>query len=71
MGIINPSFQLQSELKRNPTINVKIPKNSGNIKFFGGFLLWDSIKSKIYFFDKLWPDIKIDDLNTIIQKIFK
>jgi undecaprenyl diphosphate synthase len=74
-SILDPDSITKEEVKDNLYSSYFIPPDliiiTGKRKFFGGFLLWDSIKSKIYFSDKLWPDIKIDDLNVIIQKIFK
>ena len=43
---------------------------TGGKQSLGGFLLWDSINSRVYFSDKLWPDFKGDDLISIIQKVF-
>ena len=72
---LDPDSITKEEIKENVYSSYFIPPDviiiTGKRKFFGGFLLWDSIKSKIYFSDILWPDIKIDDLNSIIQKIFK
>ena len=72
---LDPDSITKEEIKENVYSSYFIPPDviiiTGKRKFFGGFLLWDSIKSKIYFSDILWPDIKIDDLISIIQKIFK
>lgn len=74
-SILDPDSITKEEIKDNIYSSYFVPPDvlviTGKRKFFGGFLLWDSIKSKIYFSDKLWPDIKSDDLNEIIQKLFK
>ena len=72
---LDPDFITKEEVKDNIYSSYFIPPEviiiTGKKKFLGGFLLWDSVNSKVYFSDKLWPDIKIDDLKEIIQKVFK
>lgn len=71
---LDPDSITKEEVKDNLYSSYFMPPDviilTGKKQFFGGFLLWDSIKSKVYFSDKLWPDIKVNDLKVIIQKIF-
>ena len=74
-SILDPDSITKEEIKDNIYSSYFVPPDvlviTGKRKFFGGFLLWDSVKSRVYFSDKLWPDIKSDDLKEIIQKLFK
>ncbi|MFH1439474.1 MAG: undecaprenyl diphosphate synthase family protein [Candidatus Woesearchaeota archaeon] len=38
---------------------------------FSGLLLWDSVNARIFFIDKLFPDVKKDDVEEIIDKMAK
>ena len=73
-SILDPDSITKEEIKDNIYSSYFMPPDiiiiTGKRKFFGGFLLWDSINSKVYFSDKLWPDIKSNDLRDIIQKSF-
>ena len=72
---LDPDSITKEEIKDNIYSSYFMPPEiiiiTGKKKSLDGFLLWDSVKSKVYFSNKLWPDIKIDDLNVIIQKVFK
>jgi undecaprenyl diphosphate synthase len=71
---LDPDSITKEEIKDNIYSSYFIPPDiiiiTGGIRSLGGFLLWDSINSKVYFSDKLWPDFKVDDLTSIIQTIF-
>jgi undecaprenyl diphosphate synthase len=72
---LNPDTITLEEIKDNLYSSYFIPPEmmvvtSGTGKL-GGFLLWDSVDTKIYFLDKELPEIKKKDLVRIIQKLFK
>nr|AIF00786.1 undecaprenyl pyrophosphate synthase [uncultured marine group II/III euryarchaeote KM3_139_C07] len=71
---LDPDSITKEEIKDNIYSSYFMPPDiiiiTGGKKSLGGFLLWDSINSRAYFFDKLWPDFKGDDLTSIIQNVF-
>ena len=69
-GRLDPESITKSDIKENIYASYFLPPNliikTGTSKKMDGFLLWDSINSKIYFSNKYWPDFgKIDFLKAI------
>ena len=46
----------------------EIVLRTGHVSRLSNFLLWHSAYSELYFIDKLWPEIKKQDLLDIIEK---
>jgi undecaprenyl diphosphate synthase len=59
-GRLDPESITKSDIKENIYASYFLPPNliikTGTSKKMDGFLLWDSISSKIYFSNKQWPD---------------
>lgn len=73
-GSLDPDSITDEDIKENLYSSSLIPPEiiivNGGFQSTQGLLLWDSKYSKIYFIDKLWPELKLDDLSKIIQKIY-
>jgi len=73
-GSLDPDSITDKDIKENLYSSYSIPPEiifvDGEVQSTDGFLLWDSKYSKIYFTDKLWPEMKIEQLSKIIQKIY-
>ena len=69
-GKIDPELIDKESIKENIYTSYFLPPNlmikNGNKKETSGFLLWDSVNTKIYFTNKLWPDFdKIEFMDAI------
>ena len=56
------------------TKNIPDPEiliRTGNTQRLSNFLLWQIAYTEIFFEKKLWPDLKIEDLNKIMKKFSK
>ena len=57
---IDPELIDKNSIKENLYSSYFLPPDlmikNGNRKETSGFLLWDSVNTKIYFTNKLWPD---------------
>ena len=53
------------------TKNIPDPEiliRTGNTQRLSNFLLWQAAYTEIFFEKKLWPDLKVEDLNKIVKK---
>ena len=73
-GSLDPDSITDQDIKENLYSSYSIPPEiifvEGGVQSIDGFLLWDSKYSKIYFIDKLWPELKVEQIAKIIQKIY-
>jgi tritrans,polycis-undecaprenyl-diphosphate synthase [geranylgeranyl-diphosphate specific] len=73
-GSLDPGTITKNDVKENIYSSYFIPPDlmivNGGLQSTRGLLLWDSLKTKIYFTDKLWPEFKADYISSVISKIY-
>ena len=74
-GKVDPELIDKELIKENLYTSYFLPPNlaikNGNTKSTGGFLLWDSVKAKIYFTNKLFPDFDRTEFMDAIREYQK
>jgi tritrans,polycis-undecaprenyl-diphosphate synthase [geranylgeranyl-diphosphate specific] len=72
LGIENQPKLNKDLIKENTYSSYFIPPEliieTGKDHKFSGVLLWDSVDAKIFFIEKMFPEIKKDDFESIIDK---
>lgn len=70
-GKLNPDMISKETLKENLYTSYFIPPEliikTGKAKKLKGFLLWDSVDSRIYFADKYWPEFSKSDFQNALD----
>ena len=74
-GKLDPDLIDKDSIKENLYSSYFLPPNlmikNGNKKEMSGFLLWDSVNTKIYFTNKLWPDFDRTEFMDAIKEYQK
>ena len=55
--------------KDSPPVDM-IVRTGGDLRI-SNFLLWQAAYSELYFMDKLWPDLKADDVDAVVEEFKK
>lgn len=71
LGKVDPELIDKDSIKENLYTSYFLPPDlmikNGSRKETSGFLLWDSVNTKIYFTNKLWPDFDKTELLDVIK----
>ncbi|MDP3057308.1 MAG: polyprenyl diphosphate synthase [bacterium] len=73
-AIKNPKIKITVETIKNYLFTRQLPKvdylirTGGDPHLSGGFMMWETADTQLYFLDKYWPDFTVEDFRTAIEE---